>query len=989
MTTPGRPFAQTPPMRVVLGLLALGTACGCGPDPTPPASLLRDARVALARGDWEDVQRLVALIPDDSPEWPAAQLLAGEAATKSGALDDALDHYHQLAGNPEHPQDAVRARFYAGEVYRELGRLSDAEAAFRDVLDAEPDDVATHDRLAFLLTTTGRRWEAAPHCLAVIRSGTASLDELALFGDLDRPVERGEYLEECARQAPDDLTVQLGLAAHMFWEGEPADAEQKLRSVLSRDPELIAGQALLGELLVDRDDAEFLRWHQVLPDDAERHPDIWYVRGLWARRHDRLPVAARCFWEAIRRAPAHRRAMYQLGLLLDTMDEAASAEFLQRADLMIQLTQSIDDILRTDGRRETPIRKTTQLLEQMGRIWEACGWALVAEQSFPDAPWIQGVYARQADRLVDGLPVTDDDHNLALRHDYSSLPDFRSLVETVRPVGETVNPGRVSSAIRFSREPDGPDFTYFNSDDPSTRGARMFEVNGGGVGVLDMDRDGWPDLFFPQGAEWPHGAEACTPSASHVDSIFRNVVDTFTDVTARVFAEGAAITGYGQGCAVGDFNNDGFPDLYVANVGRNRLFVNNGDGTFTDGTQEAGLEWEQWTSSCVIADLNFDGRPDLFDANYIEGDDIYVAICQGRACSPTVFAGAPDRLFVSRGDGSFAQVPGPLTESNGKGLGILVADIYDDGYPCLFIANDQVANFFLRMAPDPEQGLRVTETAFLSGLAYNENGVPLACMGIAADDITGNRRLDLFVTNFADESNTLYRQDIPGMFVDATKIAGLSAPSYPFVSWGTQFLDADLDGRSDLVVVSGHVDDFRDEGGWYHMRPQFFHNTGEGRFQELFADEIGGFFGELYLGRGLARLDWNRDGRMDFAVSNIGQRASLVTNESTDVGHFLNVRLHAATTARDAIGTDVEVITEDGRWWKQLLAGDGFMASNERLLQFGLGARQNVTRLEVEWPSGARTTIPNPPIDVTLELYEGSRYGILWRGTQPESLTVP
>jgi tetratricopeptide (TPR) repeat protein len=987
MATPGRPAAQAPPVHVVLGLLALSMA-GCGPDPTPPATLLRDARVAMARDNWDEVERLAGLIPDDSPEWPAAQLLAGEAATKSGALADALDHYNALAQSPEHPHDAVQARFFAGEVYRNLGRLEEAEAAFREVLTAEPDDVATHQRLAFVLSTTGRRWEAAPHYFAVVRSGTATYEELALFADLDRPVENRDFLEECAQQAPDDVTVQLGLAAQMFWDGEPG-AEQALRNVLAQAPEHVAGQALLGELLVDQDDAAFLEWHAQLPAGSEAHPDIWYVRGLWARRHDRLPVAARCFWEAVKLEPAHRRAMYQLGLALDAIGAEGSESFVERADLLIQLTQSLDQILRTEGRDEPPLREAARLMEQMGRIWEACGWALVAEQNFPEAPWIAPIYARWADKLVDDLPVTSDAQNLAARFDGSSLPKFHDLIESVHPVAGAAGRAGDRAVIRFSREPDGPDFTYFNSEDASTRGARMFEVNGGGVGVFDLDRDGWPDLYFTQGAEWPPGADACSPSARHVDSVFRNVAGSWFDATPHVFAAGEAEMAYGQGCAVGDFNNDGFPDVYVANVGRNRLFANNGDGTLSDVTEESGLTWEQWTSSCAIADLNFDGRPDLFDVNYVEGENVYEMICNGKACSPQVFSGSPDRVSLNNGEGTFRNQGDPLTSTGGKGLGILVADIYDDGYPCLFVANDQVANFFLRSAADPMTGIELTETAFLSGLAYNADGVPLACMGVAADDVTGNGRLDFFVTNFEDESNTLYRQDLPGMFVDATKSATLAAPSYAFVSWGTQFLDADLDGHSDLVVVSGHVDDYRDEGGEYLMRPQFFHNTGEGRFDELFADEIGEYFSELYLGRGLARLDWNRDGLTDFAVSNIGDRASLVSNASQGAGHFLNVRLHATRTARDAIGTDVEVITEDARWWKQLLAGDGFMASNERVLQFGLGSRQNVTRLEVEWPSGAVTTIPNPPVDVTLELVEGSRHGILWRGTQPESLSVP
>jgi hypothetical protein len=427
----------------------------------------------------------------------------------------------------------------------------------------------------------------------------------------------------------------------------------------------------------------------------------------------------------------------------------------------------------------------------------------------------------------------------------------------------------------------------------------------------------------------------------------------------------------------------------VANIGRNRLYLNNGDGTFSDVTEGSGITGDDWTASCLVVDLNADGLPDLFDVNYLAGKNVYTAICSGRACSPAAFDGAPDRLHLNRGDGTFEFVANATPESDAKGLGVVAAHLHDRGRPSLFIANDQVPNFLLRnSASNDAFNLRLQNDGFPSGLAYNEDGLPMACMGIAADDVDGDGRIDFFVTNFKDESNTLYLQDANGLFIDATNAAGLRASSWPFVGWGTQFLDADRDGEVDLVVANGHVDDYRDEGGQYHMRPQFFRNTGDTRFVELSGPEIGSYFQRKYLGRGLARLDWNRDGRMDFVVSNIGAQASLVTNQSMGVGHFLNVRLHATATARDAIGSVVEVVTDKRRWSKQLVAGDGYMASNERVLQFGLGAADSLSELRVSWPSGQTTTIRNIPVDVTIELVEGSSRGTLWRGSELDTRVV-
>jgi hypothetical protein len=289
----------------------------------------------------------------------------------------------------------------------------------------------------------------------------------------------------------------------------------------------------------------------------------------------------------------------------------------------------------------------------------------------------------------------------------------------------------------------------------------------------------------------------------------------------------------------------------------------------------------------------------------------------------------------------------------------------------------------LRPQPaDDPASVSLVDEALLRGLAYNGDGLALACMGIAADDANGDGRTDFLVTNFADEPNTLYLQDAPGLFVDATRTGGLYSDSIEPVGWGTQFLDAELDGAVDLVMVNGHIADYRDRGGLYHMKPQLFRNSGEGRFAAVSADSAGKYFDRQYLGRGLARLDWNGDGRMDFVVSNIRAPASLVTNQSQRVGNFLNVRLHGTTSPRDAIGSTVEVATPEKSWKKQLLAGDGVMASNQRILQFGIGEATSVSRVHVTWPSGKTTVLENLPVNETVELVEDAGWASLSDGSR-------
>lgn len=309
---------------------------------------------------------------------------------------------------------------------------------------------------------------------------------------------------------------------------------------------------------------------------------------------------------------------------------------------------------------------------------------------------------------------------------------------------------------------------------------------------------------------------------------------------------------------------------------------------------------------------------------------------------------------------------------DGKGLGVVAADFDGSGRLSLFVGNDAVPNFlFVNETPSPGAPPRCSEQALVAGVAVDGEGRSQACMGLAAGDADGNGRLDLFITNFRNEANTLYLQQDVLTWVDDTRRAGLYAASFDLLGFGTQFLDADLDGRPDLVVINGHVGDLRQHGVPYQMRPQFFRNVGAGRFVELPGAAAGEFFQGAYLGRGLARLDWNRDGRPDFVAQRLETPAALVTNRTLRTGHFLSVKLTGTESARDAIGATVSFTAGGQPQLAQLVAGDGYMASNERQLFFGLAAATTIERLEVAWPSGRRSVFTNLDADQELHIIEG------------------
>jgi hypothetical protein len=509
----------------------------------------------------------------------------------------------------------------------------------------------------------------------------------------------------------------------------------------------------------------------------------------------------------------------------------------------------------------------------------------------------------------------------------------------------------------------------------------MFEFGGGGVAVLDYDGDSWPDLYLTQGCDWP-----ISPNQQrYTDRLFRNLGNgRFEDVTQRASINS---NGFGQGIAVGDIDDDGWPDLYIANIGVNRLYRNNGDGTFSDLTTQAGITAAEWTLSTLIADLNGDRFPELYDVNYLGGPAVFSEICYDNdrpiQCFPNQFPGEPDRVYQSIGNGSFRDVSeeAGIALPDGKGMGVVAADFDGSCRISLFIANDTTNNnFFLNQTPSIGGELRFKEQGLPLGLALGETGTAGSCMGIAIGDVNGDERLDLFVTNFRDEANNLYVQGDDLFFDDQIRRSGLRDPGYLLEGWGAQFIDGDQDGWLDLAVANGHLDDYPHSTGITKMPTQFFRNLGHGQFVELPAAEIGPHFQNPRLGRALARLDWNRDGKPDFCITQVTEPFALLTNQTAECGNFLTVHLRGVESSRDAVGTTVTVRVDDLSRSLQLTAGDGYQASNQRYLQFGLAKAELVDELTIEWPSGAKQVFND--VGVNREIICVERQGVLPLGSQ-------
>ena len=945
---------------------------------TSPAERLQLARVALSHANFKDAERLARLVPNDSPESARALLIAGEAAARLGRHEASLEYYGQI------PDDCGKERLTglqaAVAVAMETGRLSLAETYLRRILECASEDAFATQRLARLLRLEGRRWDAGPLFFQLLTQGQCDVEELVLLGGVELKVDVPAALADASRSTPHDPMLVLWRATQARLRNEPAQAETLLRQVISESPGLVEPHAQLGRLLLDssRHD-ELPRWHAALPDGADDHPEIWNVRGAWFEVRQEPHFAVRCFAEVLLRDADHIAANYRLSQLLLSLEQhkQTAEPFLQRANALQQL-EDVLFALDENPNDITHMQQAAELTESLGRLWEALGWCTAALRRDPRLQWARSSGIRLHESLNENTPRVLVSSSPALSTDWSEfpLPDREYLTDAYHDP-QTATAAETHVAFRDIALSAGLDFRYVNGGTADSGTMKMYEFTGGGAAVLDFDADGRPDVFLTQGGSWPPGSG----DLPHRDSLFRNAGGaTFQNVTVHAVPRDDR---FGQGAAVGDYDNDGFPDLYVGNIGENCFLQNNGDGTFSETTQQTETAGDAWTTSTVMADLNGDTWPDLYVVNYLTGDDIFERVCRTRdkglltgICPPAVFDAEQDRCYLNLADGRFQDVTDScgIDVPHGKGLGIVAfaAGAGDSSGLNLFVANDAVANFYFQnQTARGDHALKFEEQALSTGLAFNQDGRAEACMGIAANDVNQDGLTDFLVTNFHLESNTLYLQQPGGYFIDGTRSSGLRDASLPFLGFGTQFLDAELDGHPDLIVANGHVDDYAHAGIPYRMRPQYFRNLNVGRFEEITDAALGSWFSAPCLGRSVARLDWNRDGREDFIVSSLDAPVALLSNETSVTGTFLAVQLRGVISGRDAIGAQVRVEAGGATHVRQLTAGDGYLASNQRQLIFGLGNSDRVDSLSVKWPSGMEQTFRDIAVNRDVLIVEG------------------
>jgi enediyne biosynthesis protein E4 len=913
-------------------------------------SELETARSELKSGQAEKARRRLEALRSKHSLSGEVALLVGQAEQARGRTDLALAAWAQVPASSPFA-GAARMRCAAAEIRR--GRLADAEDLLLSALKLRgPHQADARESLVRLLRSQGRNEEARRLFIdGVSWSPTdsparlvAAIRRLYKLDTDSYPVDGiRTYLTSATKRAPDDDRAWLGWAHLETRLGRLEEADRWLSRCLERRPQDSAvWQARLEwALAARRVDAMGLCLKRLsINTDSQRQ--VLLLRAWAGAQRGSSDLERRALDELHRIDPAHVSTIERLAELEIQAGRVDRAAELRRSKAKLEQSRDAYERQLRSQQPEAHASELAGLAQKLGRELDAAAWSALASRT----------------------PLTFGNSKMSSK---GTLADL--LPELVAVDGKT--PSTAPRAVTV------PEFR----DDAETSGLRFIHQNGasngrlippvsmsGGVALLDYDGDGWLDVYVVQGGSFPPTA---SPDGDG-DRLFHNRGDgTYDDVTS---SSGIAnfSRGYGHGVTVGDWDNDGDPDLFITRWRHYAMYQNRGDGTFEDVTTSVGLGGDRdWPTSAAFADLDGDGDLDLYVCHYFRWEEGDRRDCTDPKdptiyrCGPRDFPALSDHLFRNDG-GRFVDVTreAGIVDRDGRGLGVVAADLDGDGRVDLFVANDMTANYFFRNLG----GFHFEEQGLLSGLAANASGGYQAGMGVACGDLDGDGLIDLAVTNFYGESTTFFHNLGHGLFADHTASIGLAAPTRFMLGFGISFLDVNNDGYREILTANGHTHDGRPQFPWA-MPVQLLIGGPSGTLTDV-SNRAGPPFAVARLGRGLATGDLDNDGHVDALVLSQGEPLSFFHNKSTG-GHFVTIRLEGQTSNRDAIGAVVTIEAGGRRQIAQRFGGGSYLSCGDPRLHFGLGSASQIDRVEVRWPSGKLDRFHHLAADKGYHLREG------------------
>ncbi|MCC9604136.1 FG-GAP-like repeat-containing protein [Stieleria sp. JC731] len=939
----------------------------------PPDEQMRQAMQAQ---DWKRADEFMPRALIAGQDDPNLLTDAAKVAALNGRKREAAELLVQAAQAANY-QPASRVDF-AIQGLIDVGELYAAIDLLQQDLIANPENLKHRKNLIGFLGEAERPELAQPHLQHLIKRRAFDVPLLLAVTETSSRRYSFNTSNILMQRNPNDYRVRLGDAKELIDKHDALECETLLREILDHHPDFAPAYAMLGQALMEQHDVSAIPdWASQAPEGTDQQPAYWLTIGDWAMANDEYLAAVRSYWQATRIDPNDSNAWIRLTGVLQRIQRTNLTNQAELADTKIdnvisdELIQAVDDRIELllklravyydftwDGKdSQTDAFNIAKVLFSLGRTWEAEAWSAIAttlkrdpEKQLPDLRLAILKRLKQDPSWITTIEQP------ALAADLSSLP-LANLEDGQRERTPTQVPlVRTHQHVVLADETEARGLAGFggknNPDDAKL--APLIRSTGVGGGTIDFDRDGWHDLLI-MGA-----GGTMLKTDSMPNELLRNLNGSFDAVTTQA---GVGDRGYGQGAAVGDFNEDGFPDLFFANLGKNRLLRNNGDGTFTDCTALLDdNDWQEWSTCGAFVDLNHDGRSDLMTTNYcrtIKDMDKACPDDQGvpGPCHPLKFPAHRDQFFLMSDHGVLQDRSEELIADvmPGRGLGI-VAGTLDGNHVSAFVANDMTPNAYYTAVENEPQLL--IESGAASGLAVDGRTIAQASMGVASSDFDGDGDLDFYVTGFGREYNILYDQVAPGLWQDITNQLGLVRPTLQLVGFGTQAIDFDDDGLDELIVTNGHIGDFNEPESLPYAQPmQVFRRGEKGRFDLIQDDAWGEYFRQSHVGRALWTLDADRDGRRDVVVTHSYEPICLLVNQTAKENHHVTFRLVGSEASRDAIGAMVRFRCNGQPRTLWALSGSGYFCSNDPELRAGLGNATEVSDVMVTWPDGSTESL--------------------------------
>ena len=915
-----------------------------------------------------------------SPEDPETLLLWSKTQAIAGEKKAAIETIEKLegAGNDFRSQ----ALTLGGQWLIDLNQFDRAKQKLEAILQMPGQHVETLQKLATILNNQGRRIEAGQYLKQLAKTGKISEKELIAMVTLGNPfLDQSMPKPDFGKQLSPAMLV---MAREARSRGELSEAESICKKLSAEFPSSTQIHAFLGRVVGDQQSKEKLRqWAAKLPPGIEREPEYWNALAVLMQLENRQDEAVRCLIETVDRDETNRAAYLSLARLMNQLDQPAIAQAcIARSELIAETARIAKELGFQRGSLDQLNRMTT-LMKDLRRPWESLGWKTISlkQGNASEEEWAK-LEQQRAELIsaegqrIDQSPKRSKFRLCGLNRSDWKLPAIESLPPTAQneKTQASIDPDS-STTLKLIDIANQVDliFHYDNGDDPSDADLYIHQVTGGGIGVIDFDLDGWPDLYLAQG-----GGDAFSEEGSKPNQLLRNNRgQRWNNVTDH---SETGNQGYSQGIAIADLNQDGWPDAVVANLGRNIVYINNGDGSFHQVMYPKHENPEGgWTTSIGCGDLSGDHLPEIFEVNYIDDPTALTISCGSGtiACNPAEFKPAQNRVLSINADGSIDAWNGcnEIQDKANYGFGLIIANFDDKAGNDVFIANDTKNNhlWLSRGTENPDSGYQLTETAQLLGCATAQNGLARGCMGIAHGDFDRNQRLDLHVTNFWNQAANVYLLQDTDTFAPGNYRLGLFDQSVKTVGWGTQAADLDLDGWLDIAVLNGHVTDLTSSGQPFEMSPQLFQGGPQGFSQVRSETRTRNYWSRPTLGRTMATLDWNQDGKVDMVSNHLDAPLALLENQTeTNQGRDLRFQLIGSVSERDAIGASVTIQDGNETWKSWISGGDGFLCSNESIIHFGVGDRQHVDSVTVRWPSGLEQNFQNLTTSRSYLIVEGS-----------------